>query len=90
MFSLLVLGLMAAAPPQAENSGPEPLMTPNLYREPPGCESIPRQVAGEDRRYEGTRLDQLPPGKLLYAVDRQVDGCRVVTFVAEERRRQRR
>ncbi|PWG02379.1 hypothetical protein [Sphingosinicella humi] len=54
------------------------------------CLSIQRQVAGEDRRYPGMRLDQQPPGRLLHAVDRQVDGCRTVTFVAEERVRRSR
>jgi hypothetical protein len=62
----------------------------NLYRTRAGCESIPQQVAGDDREYLGTRLDRLPPGKMLHAVERQVDGCPVVTFVAEERQRQLR
>ena len=72
--------------PQADSV---PQGTPNLYRDRPGCASIPRQVAGEDRRYDGTRLDRQPPGKALLAVHRSVDDCPVVTFVNEERARRR-
>ena len=59
----------------------------NVYRERPGCVSIPRQVAGEDRTYDATRLDRLPRGTLLLAVEREVDGCPEVVLATEERRR---
>jgi hypothetical protein len=81
MLSLLLWLLAPSATPPS---------IPNRLAARPDCVSIPRQVAGEDRKYPGTRLDQQPPGKLLYAVDRQVDGCRVATLVSEERRRQGR
>ena len=77
-LGLLISSWMAA---------PEPATRNHFETGGPQCESVPKQVAGEDRTYPGTRLDQQPPGKLLHAVDRTVDGCRVVTFVAEERQR---
>ena len=94
-LALLPLAAGAASPtgdagsePALANSAPADIRDPmNLYRERPDCESIPRQVAGQDRDYGATRLGELPPGKLLHAVDREVDGCPVVTFVAEERLR---
>lgn len=75
-----------AEPPQIALPNYDPL---NLYRERPGCTPVPQQVAGTERR-NGTRLDQQPPGRALLAVDRQVDGCREVTFISDERRRQGR
>ena len=88
-LAVALLGLLAltagAAPPGA---GEGVLQNPmNRYREAPDCLPIPRQVAGADRRYKGNRLDQQPPGRLLHAVERRVDGCRTVTFVADERLR---
>ena len=58
----------------------------NLMRERSNCESIPRQVAGEDRRYDGTRLDQQPPGRMILAVQREVAGCPEVAFANDIRR----
>lgn len=52
----------------------------------PNCVSIPRQVAGEDRRYDGTRLDRQPPGRLILTVQREVNGCPEVVFANELRR----
>jgi hypothetical protein len=91
--SFLPLSLSAAPPaPAAPRDDPAvlPAPMPNHFGTPAGCESIPQQVTGEDKEYRGTRLDRLPPGKLLHAVERKVDGCPVVTFVAEERQRQLR
>ena len=96
MFPLLLflLALPAASTAAPSESRPEIRTNPNrlampnaLGETPPGCIPVPQQVAGEDRDYPGTRLDQQPPGKLLHAVERQVNGCREVTFVAEERQR---
>lgn len=93
---MLPLAVTAAAPddtrapvPMVPRSGPAPESTPNLYPGRAGCTPIPRQVAGEDRRYNGTRLDQQPPGKALFAVHRSIDGCPVATLVSEERARRR-
>lgn len=98
-FALLPIGSSSAQTgPNSPGSGedgaaalnPADGMDPmNLYRTRPGCVSIPRQVAGEDREYRGTRLDQLPPGKLLLAVERRVDGCPEIVLASEERRRER-
>ena len=90
------LALPLAAPgqapePQPQAETPQPIFETqrtarNMLQEPrPGCTPIVVQVAGEDREYRGTRLDQQPPAQLLYAVDRQVDGCREVTFVTGRR-----
>ena len=68
-----------ARPAQAKRPGLH--RTPNVHRDLPGCRPIAQQVAGEDRKYRGTRLNEQPPAQLLAAVDRQVDGCREVTFL---------
>lgn len=60
----------------------------NVYRMHPGCVPMQQQVARGERR-NGTRLDRQPPGQAFFAVDRIVDGCREVTLIAEEQRRQR-
>ncbi len=73
----------ADAPPQTR---PHSFDRMNVMPNRPDCVSIPRQVAGEDRRYDGTRLDQQPPGRLILAVDRRVNGCPEVTFVNRQRR----
>ncbi len=94
--ALMLPGAGAPPAPSAAPDGAKPPVAAdrfdrmNLYRERPGCRSIPDQVAGEDRRYDGTRLDRLPQGRALLAVERQVDGCREAVLVSEERRRQRR
>ena len=57
---------------------------PNAFDQRPGCTPVIRQVQDQERRSrEGdTRtLDREPPANLLLAVDREVDGCREVTFV---------
>ena len=75
----------AAAPPATDSDR----RIPNFLGEREGCTPIVVQVAGEDREYRGTRLDQQPPARMIYAVDREVEGCREVSFVNEvDRRRQ--
>ena len=95
-FVPLALLCIGAAAPQAEPA-PAPAQTApelnphgfdrmNVMSARPGCVSIPRQVTGEDRRYDGTRLDQQPPGRLILAVDRRVNGCPEVTFANGQQR----
>ncbi|HYD11586.1 MAG TPA: hypothetical protein VEC11_01935 [Allosphingosinicella sp.] len=95
-FIPLALLCIGAAPPRGEPA-PMPAQTApelnphsfdrmNVMRARPNCESIPRQVAGDDRRYDGTRLDQQPPGRLILAVERHVNGCPEVAFANETRR----
>ena len=96
-IALLVVALAAQAtvPAQAPTSEtpaaqqrawPDTIRgTANVFSDAPGCTPIVVQVAGDNRSYEGTRLDRQPPARLLLAVDRQVDGCREVTFVTDRR-----
>jgi hypothetical protein len=79
----------AAVPPAGEvrPAPPDSFDRMNAFRETPGCKSILLQVAGEDRSRNGTRLDQQPPGRMILAVDRQVNGCHEVALLSEERRR---
>lgn len=95
-LALLATGSIANPParPAAVPPNGEIILTPradpdriNAYREGPGCTSILRQVAGDNRRHNGTRLDQQPPGRAILAVDRQVNGCHEVALLSEERRR---
>ena len=71
------------APAQAEGFAPA---IPNVHQDRPGCVSIRRQVQeeskrAETRRGESRRLGEEPPAHLFAAVDRQVGGCREVTFL---------
>jgi hypothetical protein len=95
-FIPLALLCVGAAAPRADTA-PRPAQTApelnphsfdrmNIMPARPDCVSIPRQVAGDDRRYDGTRLDRQPPGRLILAVDREVNGCREVAFANGERR----
>jgi hypothetical protein len=86
--------LCIAAAPQGERPSPARTQAAdaqpsfdrmNVMSDQPNCVPISRQVSGEDRSHEGTRLDQQPPGRLILAVDRQVEGCREVTFANEQR-----
>lgn len=87
MILAAALTAAASAPAPAPAPAPDSFDRMNaLGAPPPGCKSIPRQVAGENRRYNGTRLDQQPPGRLLLAVDRQINGCHQVTFARDELR----
>jgi hypothetical protein len=91
-LALLCIG--AAAPPASRPTPAQtaPELNPhdfdrmNVMPVRPACVSIPRQVAGEDRRYDGTRLDQQPPGRLILAVDRRVNGCPEVAFANGQQR----
>lgn len=93
-ISLALLCLGAAPPNRAAPIAPRdtppepspPFDRMNLMRDRQGCVSIPRQVAGEDRRYDGTRLDRQPPGRLMLAVQREVNGCPEAVFVGSWRR----
>jgi hypothetical protein len=95
-LAFLPLAATAAQPVERE-SGPR-AETPqavapsldrmNAYRTHPGCVPIQQQIARGERR-NGTRLDRQPPGQAFFAVDRMVGGCREVTLITEEQRRQR-
>ena len=93
-FIPLALLSIGAAPPaerptpaqSAPELNPHPFDRMNAMPARPDCVSIPRQVAGDDRRYDGTRLDRQPPGRLILAVERRVNGCPEVTFANAQRR----
>ena len=96
-FVPLAVLCLGAAPPQASAPQAVPAQTApelnphsfdrmNAMRVRPDCVSVPRQVAGEDRRQDGTRLDRQPPGRLILAVQREVNGCPEVVFAGEQRR----
>jgi hypothetical protein len=82
-------GTGRAAPPHGNiRVGEAPANDPmNFFRQGPGCVPIQRQVMGENRHYSGTRLDQEPPGRMILAVDRQVNGCHEVALLSAEPRR---
>jgi hypothetical protein len=83
LAAALLLPASAPAPdaPPAQAKAPDQLGIQNAHSDRAGCTPIVQQVAGENRVYRGTRLDQQPPAQLLLAVDRQVGGCREVTFL---------
>jgi hypothetical protein len=85
ILAAVMLVPSASAPPAQTPAAPS-LDRMNVHETRAGCVPIPQQVAGTERR-NGTRLDQQPDGRLLLAVDRQVDGCHEVTFVNAPRRR---
>ena len=91
-LALLGIGAAPLQPDQPVPAQTAPELNPhafdrmNVMRARPDCESIPRQVAGEDRRYDGTRLDRQPPGRMILAVQREVNGCPEVAFANGTRR----
>jgi hypothetical protein len=61
----------------------------NIHHDRPGCVSIRRQVQEESKRAETRRgesrtLGEEPSAHLFAAVDRQVAGCREVTFLRRD------
>ena len=89
--------LPGASAPQAGERAPQTLPPlersdrMNLFRGLPNCVPIPGPVAGPLRQdNDSTRLDRLPPGRVLLAVERRIDGCREAVLLSEERRRYRR
>lgn len=81
-------GTRIAAPEQTVDAparpSPERFDANNAHSDRKGCIPIVQQVAGEDREYRGTRLDQQPPAQLLLAVDREVNGCREATIIRRD------
>ena len=75
-----------SAPDADRPAFPEPRGSgmPNAFELRSGCLPILQQVqdqAKRDRTGDSRTLDREPPAALLLAVDRQVNGCREVTFV---------
>lgn len=90
--ALLCIGAAAPQGAQPTPAQTAPELNPhsfdrmNAMPARPDCVSVPRQVAGEDRDYDGTRLDRLPPGRTILAVQREVNGCPEVVFANAQRR----
>ncbi|HEY0114508.1 MAG TPA: hypothetical protein VGB54_02195 [Allosphingosinicella sp.] len=84
---LLPAASAVQAPPPDGFSEPSPGISrmPNLLDDSgPGCRTIAQQIRDETKRTRGDHvrtLDREPSAHLLLAVDRQVGGCREVTFV---------
>ncbi len=55
--------------------------TPNAYKQPAHCKDATVKVVDRDGHAIPKKLSDLPPGALQYAVDRKIDGCRVITVV---------
>lgn len=91
--ALMLVGAKPVPAPEADGPAPVPAESMdrmNVHRDRSGCVPIDRQVAersGRDTRAQ--RLDRLPPGFAFLAVDRQINGCREVTLLSDERRRRR-
>ena len=99
--ALLPLAVAAAPPPRTDTAQAEGARAAphgeirvgeattadhmNIFRQGPGCVPIERQVAGENRRYRGTRLDQEPAGRLILAVDRRIGQCHEVVMASDRR-----
>jgi len=64
-------------PPMAER-------TPNLYKLPAQCRDSVVRVVDRYGRPLPQKLADLPKGALMYAVDRQIDGCPVLVVVYGE------
>jgi hypothetical protein len=87
-----VVPAQQAAPDRALPSVPAPAQPgmremPNAFDQPAGCMPIVQQVqeqAKRSRENEFRTLDREPPANLLLAVDRQVAGCREVTFLRRD------
>jgi hypothetical protein len=57
------------------------LPTPNVYKQPARCKDAAVKVVDRYGRPVTQKLGELPPGALQYAVDRSIDGCRVITVI---------
>jgi hypothetical protein len=88
MIALLLAAQITAAlgtqgSPAANYARPaaDMLPTPNIYREPARCKDTTVQVVDRYGQPLTQRLADLPPGAIQYAVDRKIEGCRVITVV---------
>ena len=82
IFAAIVAAAVLQGAPPAGFIHPVPPIarTPNIYKEPGGCQDIHREVI-ERQREELKKLGRLPNGAAQYAVERSVGGCGVPTPV---------
>ena len=92
MLFMILLGF-AFAPANMATAEPAPARTQSFTVVPPfateesraECPDLSPRIADERRRgMQPRRLDELPPGRLEYAVFREVDGCPIRAVVHEE------
>jgi hypothetical protein len=75
----MIVALAAAATSLAIATPPTTERTPNLYREPAGCENSPYKIVDRYGRPLPQKLGDLPRGALILAVERTIGGCQVIT-----------
>jgi len=86
MIAMLLAAQLTAAVAQAQGA-PAPaaavqgLPTPNVFKQPARCKDAAVKVVDRYGRPVTQKLGDLPPGALQYAVDRSIDGCRVITVI---------
>ena len=92
-LSLLLMAIPAAsgmAEPRREALIARSERAAGLERTPGNrldCATLRVEHAGPAAPLGARRLDELPAGQLYHAVERQVDGCRELVLVSEERGR---
>ena len=70
-----------AALPQTPGAAGQ-LPMPNVYKQPAYCKDVPYQVVDRYGRPVAQKLGDLPTGALMFAVDRSINGCRVITVIS--------
>ncbi len=73
LAAVFAAATIGAAPPTER--------TPNLFQVPDRCKDQPYRVVDRDGKVLPRKLADLPPGGVVLAVDRQIDGCRVTTVL---------
>lgn len=83
MLAALVAAVLGAPPANyvAPTVPPVAERTPNLYKVPERCKDSVYRVVDRYGRPLPQKLADLPKGALLYAVDRQIDGCPALVVV---------
>jgi hypothetical protein len=84
LSALAVAAALAGAPPASYVHAPPAVTTertPNAYKQPAHCKDTTYKVVDRYGRPIPKKLSDLPPGALQYAVDRSIDGCRVITVI---------
>jgi len=84
LAALAATAAVAGAPPAnyiRPSPAPTAERTPNVYKQPAHCKDTTYKVVDRYGRPLPQKLSDLPPGALQYAVDRSIDGCRVITVI---------
>ena len=82
-FAAAALPLVGAAPASLNNlSTPKPTAEQAKVQNCPKPES--RMVNGREDKRQFRKLNEMPPGRLILAVDQRVDGCAVLVLPAAD------